>query len=61
MIATSQESLLFVIMKTIDKNQFLQCLNVLPYFQNGLPTTIWVKVYLGGTAKKYPPQKPHFN
>jgi len=33
-----------------------KCLEILPYFQNGFPTTIWVKAYLGGTIKKHPPQ-----
>jgi hypothetical protein len=28
----------------------------LPYFQNGFPTTFWVKSYLSGTTKNHPPQ-----
>jgi hypothetical protein len=46
-----QKSLLLIIERKLEKNQFLQCLKFLPYFQNGFPTTIWVKPYLGGTIK----------
>jgi hypothetical protein len=54
---------MLVIEGTLGKNQFLWCLRmfrILPYFQNGFPTTIWVKAYLGGTTKNHPPHN-HVN